>query len=152
MIIWLLLSTPVVILFLVLMLNRANLSQAPGISSRLSIFLSSNQAQLNRNPLLPELLAPHINLSADALFMLLPAIVESLGWNISAIDEPHYHLQAVVTSGLFKFKDDVDITVKTEGDGSYLLAISRSRVGRADFAANSKHLQLLVKALESADQ
>ncbi|MDH5394282.1 MAG: DUF1499 domain-containing protein [Gammaproteobacteria bacterium] len=152
MIIWLIISAVVVIVSLVLMQNQANLSQAPGVFPRLKRFLSTHQAELSRNPALPELLSPHINQPAADLFAKLPAIVEALGWQISQTDPEQYRLQAVVTTALFKFKDDVEITVKTEGDGSYLLARSRSRVGRADFAANSKHLQLLAKQLRNADQ
>ena len=150
--IWLIISIPLVILFLVLMQNQANLSQSPGVLARLKIFLTTHQAEINRDPLLPELMSPHFNRTAAELFAQLPAVAEAQGWQISASDKTQYRLQLVVSSALFKFKDDLDIRVKAEGDGSYLLAQSRSRVGRADFAANSKHLQLLLKALESADQ
>lgn len=148
---WLVVSSITVLVFLVLMNNQANLSQAPGYQARLKIFLTSHQAEISLEPILPELRSPHFNLTQAQLFEKLPAIIQALGWEIELSDSTHYLLEAVVTTSLFSFKDDVDISILAEGDGSYLYANSRSRKGRADFAANSHHLQQLLQQLRLAN-
>jgi len=58
----------------------------------------------------------------------------------------------VVSTPIIGFKDDVEISVVADAQQSYLIATSRSRVGKADFAANSHHLQQLLMAIEQADR
>ena len=147
---WLIISSILIIVLLILMKNQANLSQAPGIKARLKIFLTTNQAEINRHPVLPELQSPQFNLSQAQLFEKLPAVIESLGWQIKLTDSTSYLLEAVVSTSVLGFKDDIDITILAEGKGSYLYANSRSRIGRADLAANSHHLQILLQQLQQA--
>ena len=144
---WLGSSSVFVVTFLVLLNNQANLSQAPGYKLRLKTFLTTHQAEINRDPFLPELRSPQFQLTQAQLFEKLPAIIESLGWKIELTDSTNYLLEAVVATPLLGFKDDVDISILSDGAGSYLYANSRSRVGRADFAANSHHLQMLLQQI-----
>lgn len=148
---WLGVSSVVVLIFLVLMNNQANLNQAPGLKARLNIFLTTHQAEITPQPALPELRSPQFSLSSAQLFEKLPAVIEALGWEIALSDSTNYLLEAVVTTPLFRFKDDVDISILAEGKGCYLYANSRSRKGKADFAANSHHLQQLLQKLQLAD-
>lgn len=150
-ILWLVVSSITVLVFLVLMNNQANLSQTPGYPARLKIFLTSHQAEISLEPILPELRSPHFDLSQAQLFEKLPEIIQALGWEVELSDNTNYLLEAVVTTSLFGFKDDVDISILAEGEGSYLYANSRSRKGRADFAANSHHLQQLLRQLRLAN-
>lgn len=145
---WLSVSAVIVIVFLVLMSNQANLNQAPGLKQRLKIFLTTHKAEISREPILPELQSPKFALSQSQLFEKLPAVIESLGWEIKLSDNTNYLFEAVVSTPLFGFKDDVDISILADEEGSYLYASSRSRKGRADFAANSHHLQKLLQQLQ----
>lgn len=145
---WLTVSAVIVVVFLVLMSNQANLSQAPGLKQRLKIFLTTHKAEISREPILPELQSPKFALSQAQLFEKLLAVIETLGWKVNLSDSTHYLVEAVVATPLFGFKDDIDISILADGEGSYLYANSRSRKGRADFAANSHHLQKLLQQLQ----
>jgi len=150
MLIWLIVSVIVVVIFLLLQTNQANLLQAPGISARLKIFLTSHQADISRDPVLPELRSPVFKLTRQQLFEKLPAVVASLDWQSVQTDNKNFSLKAVVSTPIIGFKDDVEISVVADAQQSYLIATSRSRVGKADFAANSHHLQQLLMAIEQA--
>lgn len=152
MVIWLILSLPVVIFFLVLLSNQANLSQAPGPVKRIKLFSTTNTAEISPDSYLPELRAPVLHISPDELFDLLTTGIQSFGWEIVASDKTSLTLQLVVTTSLWKFKDDIHITVIKQEHGSSLHAVSQSRLGRGDLAANSHHLQMLLGLLAEADR
>jgi len=147
---WLIVSVIVVIVLLVLQNNQANLLQQPGIKARLKIFLTSHQADISRDPVLPELRSPVFQLTQQQVFEKLPAVIEALGWQQLQVDAETYSIKAVVSTPLIGFKDDVEIVVMADAQQSYINAVSRSRIGRADFAANSHHLQQLLMAIEQA--
>jgi len=126
--------------------------QAPGFMPRLKLFLTSNVAEINSQPVLPELKSPHFKWPAAELFNRVTDIIELLGWKIENSDQQTHTLHAVATTPLFKFKDDITLSVLTDGENSYLIARSSSRVGQGDLAANSHHLQQLLEQLEAPDQ
>ena len=153
MLFWLLFSVPVVIIFLVLMINQANLLQSPGIMPRLKIFFTTNIAEISPEPVLPELTSPVYPLSQQQLYDTVINACESLQWTIAKKDPQQFRIDAVVTTSLWKFKDDIQLTIlESETNSSSLHAVSRSRVGRGDLAANSHHLQQLLSVLESSNQ
>jgi len=152
MVIWLILSLPVVIFFLVLLGNQANLSQAPGPVKRIKLFSTTNTAEISPESYLPELKAPIVNLSPDELFDRLTTGIQTFGWEIVASDKANHTIHLVVTTSLWKFKDDIRVTVIKHDNGSSLYAISQSRLGSGDLAANSHHLQMLLGLLPEADQ
>jgi len=153
MLFWLFISVPVVILFLVLMNNQANLLQSPGMMPRLKIFLTTNTAEISTEPALPELTAPIYPLSQQQLYDAVIKACESLQWTIVRKDPAQFQIDAVVMTSLWKFKDDIQLTIlKLDTSSSSLHAVSRSRVGNGDLAANSHHLQQLLLALESDNQ
>jgi len=153
MLFWLIISVPVVILLLVLMSNQANLLQSPGMMPRLKIFLTTNTAEISPEPVLPELTAPAYPLSQQQLYDTVINACESLQWTIVRKDPAQFRIDAVVTTALWKFKDDIQITiVERDTNSRSLHVISRSRVGSGDLAANSHHLQQLLSMLESDNQ
>ena len=141
---WLILSVLVVIVFLVLQSNQANLAESPGIAKRLKVFLTTHKAEINLNPVLPELRSPHYSVPPDELLFQVMTAMEQLGWQQVRQVKPGIGAKAIVVTPLWRFKDDVKVEIVTEGDGSSLRATSKSRIGRADFAANSAHLQCLL--------
>lgn len=149
--IWLISSSILVIIFLTLMFNKANLSEAPGIVARLKLFLTFNQAEIDRSADLPELESPSFQESPEQLFNRLIDIVNSLGWEVLQTDHKKNILQAVVTTPIWRFKDDMIISVISEDEGCYIYAHSRSRKGTGDLAANSHHLQKLLKKLKGVE-
>lgn len=153
MLFWLIISVPVVILLLVLMSNQANLLQSPGMMPRLKIFLTTNTAEISPESVLPELTAPVYPLSQQQLYEDVINASESLHWTIVRKDPEQFRIDAVVTTSLWKFKDDIQLTIiELDTNNSSLHAVSRSRVGNGDLGANSHHLQQLLSVLESDNQ
>lgn len=152
MLLWLIISIPVIITSLVFITNQANLTQPPGLLPRLKLFITSNVAEISPQPVLPELTAPVFKLPAATLFENVLTAAESLGWQVINKDSEALSVQAVVVTSLWKFKDDVRIEVIDQGETSSIYAKSASRIGRGDMAANSHHLQQLLQQLGSAER
>jgi uncharacterized protein (DUF1499 family) len=77
---------------------------------------------------------------AQAFARALAVAGEMEDWKVTRVDEARTTLQAVATSALFHFKDDVVIRVRPAGDGSRVDIRSRSRVGRGDMGANAARI------------
>jgi len=57
-------------------------------------------------------------------------------------------LNAVRTTRVFRFRDDVVLRASPEGEGTLLHATSASRVGRNDLGQNPRNLEELLGALD----
>ncbi len=68
-------------------------------------------------------------------------------WEIAAEDPASGSLEAVATSRLFRFKDDVAIRVRPAGSGSRVDVRSRSRDGRSDLGVNARRIEAFRAAL-----
>ena len=142
------------LLSLTLFRNQAHVFTRPGVVERLKVYLTQNSAQTAAQPLFPELRSGDFQASAQTLYNAVQSALLKLGWTFSLVDENHhgdeYRIHAVVTTALFKFKDDVMILIHHQrcqhGHLYSLLDISsKSRVGKADFAANAGHIQRLLQ-------
>jgi len=68
-------------------------------------------------------------------------VIESLGGEVTSSDGKL--IQATFTSGIFRFVDDVQVSI----DADKLQVRSSSRVGHSDLGANRKRIELLRQAL-----
>lgn len=59
-------------------------------------------------------------------------------------------LRLVRTTRLWRFQDDVVVTIQRREQGTYLTAESRSRVGRGDLGQNPRNLRELLDKLRAA--
>lgn len=89
---------------------------------------------------------PIFEMSADDLFGKLSAIVEAeRSWSKLETDADQRKLKFVATTGLLRFKDDVDVEIVPLESGQSTLAIySRSRVGYSDLGTNRKRVNDLI--------
>jgi len=78
--------------------------------------------------------------SADAFTQSLAA-AEALGWEVIAQDAQAGTLEAVDTTAIMGFKDDIAIRISREGDSSIINLRSVSRVGVSDLGANAKRIR-----------
>lgn len=92
---------------------------------------------------------PEFDLSAADLFTKLNDIISAdRSFSRLLTDADTLRLKFVATTGLMRFKDDVDIEVIPLGEGKSTLAIySRSRVGYSDLGANRKRVTKLIAKL-----
>jgi len=83
--------------------------------------------------------------------------VKSLGqlWDVTLEDAQGGHIQAVCTTKLMRFKDDVIIRIRkaVDADGSNYGARvdvrSRSRIGKGDLGCNAHRILTLLSAIEA---
>jgi uncharacterized protein (DUF1499 family) len=70
------------------------------------------------------------------------------GWKVVAEDAASFRLEAVATTFLLRFKDDIVIEVRSEsGGGCSVHMRSKSRLGRGDLGANAKRIRLFLSQL-----
>jgi hypothetical protein len=132
-----------------LLSNRVPLTQPPGLEKRLMTYLTRNLAETSEDPELPELKLRRYPVSADRLYQVAQQAVSDLGWDLAATSDERKTLGAVVTSRLWRFRDDVTARAIADGKRSSLLHIrSRSRVGKGDLGANISHILDLQAAIE----
>jgi len=137
------------VISLTLLVNQANLFEAPGFTQRLKIFFTSNIAATAENHKLKELNTPVYQESAERLFKRVLLAVSNLGWDIVSHDSDNHYVNIIVRTRMFLFEDDMFVQVKSiDANNSYLYIESKSRKGSADLAANSGHIQELIKKLD----
>ena len=140
----------VAVAFFTLYRNGANLFDEPGFNERLRVFLTTNTAQTEVDHKLKELRTPEFDMDTEALYQRVLRAAAELGWDIYSHDSDNQNANFVVYSAVFFFKDDVHVQVKyLDKNRSSLFIKSASHVGRADFAANSGHIQELIKKLKT---
>jgi hypothetical protein len=141
----LVLAIPVLMLAGAVALNRPPLFAAPGPWVRLQTYFTTNVAETRPDHPFPELRTPRLPTDVAGAREAILAAMEKLGWKqIRARDDT---IQAVVTSALFRFRDDVTVRLAPTDGGTLLHARSASRIGKGDLAANARHLQDLFAAV-----
>ncbi len=78
---------------------------------------------------------------ADAFARALEVAREMPAWEITGSDPEAGRIKAIVTSGLFRFVDDVVIRVRPDANGARIDLRSRSRIGRSDLGANAARIR-----------
>jgi uncharacterized protein (DUF1499 family) len=134
-----------------LLSNRVPLTKPPGLEKRLATYLTKNVAETSEDAAFPELRLRRYPVSADRLYEVTQRAVAALGWRLSATSDQRKTLGAVVTSPLWRFKDDVTARAVPEGPQASALHIrSRSRIGKGDLGANLRHVLDLQAAVDRA--
>jgi uncharacterized protein (DUF1499 family) len=121
--------------------NRLPLLEPPGLMTRLSVYLNTNVAETMADSSFPELQPRRSAAPPELLLDIARRAAQGLGWEITVLDAEKKEIQAVVTTKIWKFKDDVTITIKpAQPNGSELWVRSASRVGKGDLGANTRHI------------
>lgn len=149
---WLLVA---VVVFVVLLAagvigNRLPLSEPPGAAVRLNTYLNTHVAETAEDAAFPELRTRRYTMPADVLYAKVKeAITRMPGWEIADSADDRREVHAVVTTKLFRFKDDVTVGVIPEPAGQQALKVrGESRVGKGDLGANTRHVLDLYDALD----
>jgi uncharacterized protein (DUF1499 family) len=72
-------------------------------------------------------------------------------WTVTQPDPAGLVFEAVATSGLFRFQDDVVVRVRPDADGASRVDVrSKSRDGKGDLGINAARIRAYVVALEAA--
>jgi Protein of unknown function (DUF1499). len=92
--------------------NSPPLRDPPGVWVRLVAYFSSNIAETREDNPFPELRPRRYNLSADELYCGAREAIQELGWKARREDQNKLEVEAVVTTPLWRFKDDVRIRIE----------------------------------------
>ncbi|WP_426414631.1 DUF1499 domain-containing protein [Aestuariirhabdus sp. LZHN29] len=84
----------------------------------------------------------------EQAYIRLKAMIKARGWELVADEPQRGRLEAVVTSLLFGFKDDLVIRIRPYGEGARVDMRSASRIGRSDLGANAARLRALRQGFE----
>lgn len=121
--------------------NRLPLAEPPGPLARLGTYLSTNVAETRADHPHAELRPLALAAPPEAVFPALIDAVEAMGWTLAWTDVAERRFEAAVRTPLLGFVDDVRIEVRAApGGGSLVEVRSRSRVGRGDLGANTRHV------------
>ncbi|HEX4945818.1 MAG TPA: DUF1499 domain-containing protein [Blastocatellia bacterium] len=111
------------------------------------VFISSaiwpriNDVKTGETPEYPELQPQHFSVAAYKAFDAALATAKDLGWEIVRADRQTGEIDAVDTTRILRFKDDVTITIKPGvGENCTVYVHSRSRVGKGDFGTNARRI------------
>jgi uncharacterized protein (DUF1499 family) len=130
--------------------NRLPLTEPPGFVRRLSTYLNTNAAETQEDSPFAELRPRRYEAPPELLFDVVRRAAQSLRWEISALDAEKKEIQAVVTTKIWGFKDDVTMQVQPgQPSGAILWVRSASRVGKGDLGANTRHVMDLVEAVNA---
>jgi uncharacterized protein (DUF1499 family) len=66
---------------------------------------------------------------------------KAVGWDVIETDRDRGIIEAVATTRLFRFKDDVTVTIRSEGGVTVVNVHSRSRIGKGDLGTNARRIR-----------
>lgn len=99
-----------------------------------------NDVKTGGTPQYADLQPQHFNQPYEHIFDVALTTARALGWEVTAQDRNQGEIRAVATTAIFRFKDDVTITISHEGEGVLVNVRSRSRVGKGDLGTNARRI------------
>lgn len=92
----------------------------------------------------PDLVSLELTVTADEAYALAIALVREKGWEILANEPSDGRIEAVASSLLYGFKDEIIIRIQDADRGAIVDVRSRSRIGRIDRGVNAKRIRSLL--------
>jgi uncharacterized protein (DUF1499 family) len=129
--------------------NRLPLNDPPGFGTRILTYLSTNVAETSVDSVFPELRLRRYEAPPSLIFDVARRAIQGMKWEVIAMDDTKNEIHAVVTTKVWKFKDDVTVQIQpAQPSGSWLWIRSASRVGKGDLGANTRHVIDLVRYVD----
>ena len=89
----------------------------------------------------PEVKPLCIKVSMDVVWpAIIRKIEENPSWQATVLDENNRYVEAIVTTSLLRFKDDIAIELRPQGESVEIHMRSRSRLGKSDLGANASRI------------
>jgi uncharacterized protein (DUF1499 family) len=89
----------------------------------------------------PELQSLRTELGAEQAFRRALEVARELGWEVVHRDPENWRIEAVDTTAIMAFKDDIAIRIRSSAEGSVVDLRSVSRVGVGDLGANAARIR-----------
>ena len=97
----------------------------------------------------PDLQTSHSTLDFASAFKQATAVAEKLGWEITLSDAEAGIIEAVATTTVMGFKDDIVIRLSRSENGTLIDLRSASRVGQSDLGANAGRIREFMRRYKS---
>lgn len=110
-----------------------------------------NDVETGRTPEYPDLRVQRFTAPEQRVTRAARAAVTALpGWELigSGRGPGGAELQAVASTRVLRFKDDVTVRIRKKDDLTEVSVRSRSRVGKADFGQNARNIRAFQAELE----
>ncbi|TDY02828.1 DUF1499 domain-containing protein [Thiohalophilus thiocyanatoxydans] len=100
----------------------------------------------------PDLQPLELDMAPAEAFELALQIARQKGWEIVAENEFDKQIEAVDTTLLFGFKDNIAVRITESGEGARVDVRSHSRLGKIDRGVNAKRIRDYLQTLEQQAQ
>jgi uncharacterized protein (DUF1499 family) len=100
----------------------------------------------------PDLTTVNSPLPVDAAFARAVATAQGLGWKVHHQDPQEGRIEAVATTTIMGFRDDVVIRLRAVPKGTSVDLRSVSRVGVSDLGANARRIRDFQQAFQASGQ
>jgi uncharacterized protein (DUF1499 family) len=97
-----------------------------------------NDVSTGATPEYPDIQPQRFSKPADQVFAAALAVAREMDFEITSQSPEKGEIQAVATTRVWRFKDDVTITVARDGQVNVR---SKSRIGKGDLGANARRIR-----------
>lgn len=125
-------------------LRRMGMIVAVLVAARLvaaCVWPTINDVKTGETPQYADLQPQRFAQPYDRVFDAALATAASLGWEVTGQDRGDGTIEAVATTRVFRFKDDVTIRIGREDAGSSVNVRSHSRIGKGDLGTNARRIR-----------
>lgn len=96
----------------------------------------------------PNLKHLEVVMASEKVFNLAATVAKEMGWEVIVENTDDMQIEAVDTSALFGFKDNIVIRIQEDGDSVRVDMRSHSRLGKIDRGVNAKRIKQYMRNLE----
>jgi uncharacterized protein (DUF1499 family) len=100
-----------------------------------------NDVRTGATPEYPDIQPQRFNQPREKVFDAALEASQAMGWEIRESNREQGVIEAVATTRLLRFKDDVTVTITGEGNDAVVNVRSKSRVGKGDLGANARRIR-----------
>lgn len=100
-----------------------------------------NDVQTGKTPQYADVQPQRFNQPVEKVFSAALDVSRAQGWDIRETKPEQGIIEAIATTRLLKFKDDVTITITSEGAATVVNVRSKSRIGKGDMGTNARRIR-----------
>ena len=122
--------------------KRVGLVFAVLIGARLvaaAVWPTINDVKTGETPQYADLQPQRFKQPYERVFAAALATAQALGWEVTT--QGQGEIRAVATTPVFRFKDDVTVTINQEGEEVLVNVRSHSRIGKGDLGTNARRIR-----------
>ena len=105
------------------------------------IWPTINDVKTGETPEYADLRPQQFKQPYERVFDAALTTAQALEWEVTARDRDQGEIRAVATTRVFRFKDDVTITIGREGESVAVNVRSHSRIGKGDLGTNARRIR-----------